>query len=83
MSNANLGESQDPEAENTDQVFVETEDTIQDFLSGVALGLLFGIIMLLLSLDHAVTFSRRWRLGIVFGEQEHFIKHVKTEQKAR
>lgn len=45
----------------------EAEGAPSDFVFGVVLGFLLGLIMVLLSVDRSVVLSRRWRRGIAVG----------------
>ncbi|GAB0489281.1 hypothetical protein MMPV_000498 [Pyropia vietnamensis] len=45
----------------------ETEGAPSDFVFGVVLGFLLGLIMVLLSVDRSVVLSRQWRRGIAVG----------------
>jgi len=51
----------------TDDEGPEVEGAPSDFVFGVVLGFLLGLIMVLLSVDRSVVLSRRWRRGIAVG----------------
>jgi len=45
----------------------EVEGSANDFWCGFILGALLGLIMLFLSMDGSIAFSRRWKMGIGYG----------------